>query len=787
MKSSPTYPSRLQFAGSQATTGAHEHFALVYESRAEQLAVVSAFIREGLERGERCLYAAAENTESEIREALRAAGVEVDAAVDAGRLTVCDARELYLGNGEFSPESMREELAAMATEVSDETEYAGLRMSAELTWLEDAVDDPDRFLNYEAEVNRLYPDLDLVGLCQYDRRRLPEEVVDAIVRTHPILTGRETVTSNPYYVEPDAVDARPQTRPPGRDLDVLERLQRRERGLRVLARATPRLLRADRQEIPETAVTALRDAVQLPVTGLWLYDSDADELRLRATAGRTDANARDAMAACEDLAWHAYRTDETRVCTDLPAVQISSGGSLLEGALFVPVSGWGVVCVGAPTTDGIDATAVRLTETLAANARAALARAECETRIEAHREELRQHTTATRLFRETCRAVVDATTRSDVEAAVCEVLAGFDDVDFAWIGARGAGSGELSPREWAGAERGYLSEVRLDEQTATPAVRAAESGSPVVVGNVVERVDRSQWRSAALARDFRSVISVPLAYDELSYGVLTLYATDSGAFDGLLRDVLTTVGRVVAAAIHFAEQTAALHEPAVQELEFEVTASNFPLLGLAERADCALTLEGCRLTGDDRSLLFVSVEGTSRDQIRDAVDDVLAVEEVEFLPESGDGGERLALSTRFVGSTLAEHGAALQTVTADPSSARVVVNAPTTVATQAVTAVIDDRYPDATLVAKRQRDQSLATATGLQTRLLDRLTDRQFEVLTAAYRAGYFESPRESTGEEVAEMLGITAQTFSQHLRGIQRKLFDSLLSGGNVDPTGRD
>jgi len=42
----------------------------------------------------------------------------------------------------------------------------------------------------------------------------------------------------------------------------------------------------------------------------------------------------------------------------------------------------------------------------------------------------------------------------------------------------------------------------------------------------------------------------------------------------------------------------------------------------------------------------------------------------------------------------------------------------------------------------------------LYSAFLEKLTDRQLEVIQTAYYSGYFESPRENTGEDVAEMLG---------------------------------
>ncbi len=58
----------------------------------------------------------------------------------------------------------------------------------------------------------------------------------------------------------------------------------------------------------------------------------------------------------------------------------------------------------------------------------------------------------------------------------------------------------------------------------------------------------------------------------------------------------------------------------------------------------------------------------------------------------------------------------------------------------------------------------------------DALTDRQFVALQVAYYGGYFDTPRASTGDELADRLGITRQTFNQHLRKAERAVFEQLF-----------
>jgi len=51
-------------------------------------------------------------------------------------------------------------------------------------------------------------------------------------------------------------------------------------------------------------------------------------------------------------------------------------------------------------------------------------------------------------------------------------------------------------------------------------------------------------------------------------------------------------------------------------------------------------------------------------------------------------------------------------------------------------------------------------------------------VLRVAHLADYFESPRGSTSEEVAEALDISGPTVLYHLRNAQRELLDAFFDG---------
>lgn len=60
---------------------------------------------------------------------------------------------------------------------------------------------------------------------------------------------------------------------------------------------------------------------------------------------------------------------------------------------------------------------------------------------------------------------------------------------------------------------------------------------------------------------------------------------------------------------------------------------------------------------------------------------------------------------------------------------------------------------------------------GFRDQLNESLTSRQREVLEAAHFGGYFRRPRESSGEELADVFGLSPATFHQHLQAGLDKL----------------
>lgn len=161
--------------------------------------------------------------------------------------------------------------------------------------------------------------------------------------------------------------------------------------------------------------------------------------------------------------------------------------------------------------------------------------------------------------------------------------------------------------------------------------------------------------------------------------------------------------------------------------------------------------------------------------------------------EFEDGVEEWGLTKAFEGGTesiyrfertagqncpcecVESHGYPVVDVRAKNNTLHLVFHAPDQDALREVIGTIDDYHPQVEirrLVRSRNGDDGHLVFFDKSV-----LTDRQEEVLETAHDLGYFEHPKGANAGEVAEELGITTATFTEHLAAAQRKLLDSILN----------
>lgn len=218
----------------------------------------------------------------------------------------------------------------------------------------------------------------------------------------------------------------------------------------------------------------------------------------------------------------------------------------------------------------------------------------------------------------------------------------------------------------------------------------------------------------------------------------------------------------------------------VVEVEFTLDDSRYPFVGASESEACRVELAEMVPRPRGRYAEFFNVVGAAPERIAALGADYDTVE-VTVLRESERGGLlEFLVSGDCPAFKLAELGALPREVVGVDGEGRIVAEIPPRHDPAAVVGAFLETNPGAELTAKRAVDGVTPMFTRSATpRLLEtRLTDRQREVLQEAFEAGYYEWPRESTGKEVAEALGITSATFSEHIHAAERSLLTALLDG---------
>ena len=112
----------------------------------------------------------------------------------------------------------------------------------------------------------------------------------------------------------------------------------------------------------------------------------------------------------------------------------------------------------------------------------------------------------------------------------------------------------------------------------------------------------------------------------------------------------------------------------------------------------------------------------------------------------------------------------------EDGTARLVAEFAPNVDVRTLVEALNGQYPGIELRSKREVTPTEQSPTGFRESMDDRLTEKQQSVLRAAYHAGYFEWPRGSTAEELADSMDVSSPTLHNHLRRAQQKLLSAFF-----------
>lgn len=561
--------------------------------------------------------------------------------------------------------------------------------------------------------------------------------------------------------------------------EIRER-KRYQRQLELLHDATREVMAATtRREVGEIVVETTEEILDLPALALYFWDEDEGRL----VPGLTTEDCEDlfddvpTFTGAESLAWDAFIENEIRAYDDVRTEEdCFNPETVIRSELLAPLGDHGLLVSGSTDPGFHEPAHVDLISILTANATVALDRVEREQRVTERREQLRRQTRRLEqlarinsVVRDVQRALVGASTRREAATSICENVVSVDPYRFAWVGSAD-GSGTVRPDAWAGEGGDFLDHLnarRGNDEPRSPAERAVETGECVVVDSVFDEESFPEWRKEALGRGFQSALSLPLTSNGTVHGVVEIYASESDAFDDDVRDVFSDLRRIVADGFEMIERRQLVTSANDVEVELRATAGESFLLGVARRVDAELHVDSATLRDDGTWLLYVTTSAGAPEDVCSAFDESTVVESAKHI-RTGSEDELfgVVVSEFDIGDVLMDFGATLAGLSVADDDVTLTVRVGQNVAVRGLA----DAYSDVLSDVELARREPVSDRPDPESSSSPSLTDRQREVLRTAYNEGFFEWPRETSGEDIADALGISNPVFHRHVRRALQK-----------------
>ncbi|WP_265110177.1 bacterio-opsin activator domain-containing protein [Halosolutus halophilus] len=379
------------------------------------------------------------------------------------------------------------------------------------------------------------------------------------------------------------------------------------------------------------------------------------------------------------------------------------------------------------------------------------ARKEAELALERRTEELEYILDRVEgLIQDVTDVVAGSTSRSELEAAVCDRIAAEAAYDGAWIGERNPAIGTIEVRSSAG--------VDPDDVSADADHPAAET-----LGANEATVGTAGGTTHA---------AFPLTYNGIEYGVLTVCTDRDRPVDEREAVILSALARAVASGVNARETSRMLATDAVVAVDLELTDRSVAPVAVSAATGSHLEYRrSVHRTGDETASLFTAT-GVSAADLTAAADDLSGVD-LDVLVERDEADGCLVELTGdddLVG-WLSERGVRTQAIESEDGRARLTLEIPRSANVRSIVEAVEDRYEGTDVISFQQREREGETRQEFAARLEEQFTDRQFGALQRAYLGGYFEWPRPTTGEELAQTMGVSRPTFHEHLRTAEAKL----------------
>ncbi|AEH37145.1 bacterio-opsin activator domain-containing protein [Halopiger xanaduensis] len=428
--------------------------------------------------------------------------------------------------------------------------------------------------------------------------------------------------------------------------------------------------------------------------------------------------------------------------------------------------------------------------------------------IRSERDGLERRAAIARRHRELTRALLDATDHETVETTTCETLVDGPAYAFAWIDRPTVGDRPHArdrPREWrvsSGIDPGDVDRLHPEERRQRPATGEGTDADPSIEPPTLdanapsdsasaEGADGEPARSAAndgaaaavtVETDVEAdvdgtsfdgaIARVPLAYGDTVYGTLAVATERPGAFDDSERAWLETIGRLVGYVITAVRRRNLLLSDRVVELEIACRDDRSFFVDASKQLGCRFELDSLVPVSESTHLYYLDLEGASPADVFELAEADPGITDWRLVETEADGGRlEFVVEGSAPTLTLTEYGVTVREAVVEDGTATITGECAADADLRTIMDGLRAAYPDSELIGKREAERTVQTARQFREGLEDRLTDRQEATLRAAYFGGYYDWPRESTAEEIADAMGVSSPTLHNHLRKAQHEL----------------
>lgn len=318
--------------------------------------------------------------------------------------------------------------------------------------------------------------------------------------------------------------------------------------------------------------------------------------------------------------------------------------------------------------------------------------------------------------------------------------------------------------------------VEATHSRSEPGVWAASTGEPQYVENL-QTLLPADWREAALDAGFRSGGGIPLTYNGIRYGVLSVYASQPGRFDEHERTILERFADVVAFAIHAADLETSRAGDTRAEVDLSLEAEGYYLVDLIREGTVEGPIRALETVPreDDEVLQYVTITADrSAAAAKAALETHPAVTDALRIPGTDPARFQVIADGPVPEAVLAEPGVLVTETTVSSAGVALSFEAAVTQDLEVLTDRLAETFGRTTVELMLTHEEG---PDGWPDRFRRaELTDKQATALRAAYHHGYFDQPRGHSAEEIAETLGVSHARFLEHLHRAQQKLLAAHL-----------